>query len=77
MDAWSQAGYFGKPTVANGLVFVAGQGLAAFRLADGMPAWTYPGPDDGDFAASEVIVVNGRLYAITYSGNVYAFGVSP
>jgi hypothetical protein len=76
-DAWSQAGYFGKPTVANGLVFVAGQGLAAFKLADGTPAWTHPSPDDGDFAASEVIVVNGRLYATTSSGNVYAFGLSP
>ena len=76
-DAWSQAGYFGKPTVANGLVFVAGQGLAAFKLADGTPAWTHPSPDDVNFAASEVIVVNGRLYAITYSGDVYAFGLSP
>ena len=76
-DAWSQAGYFGKPTVANGLVFVAGQGLAAFNLADGMPAWTHPSPDDGNFAASEVIVVNGRVYAVSNSGNVYAFALSP
>jgi hypothetical protein len=71
----SEVGAFasGAPPVFSGGIglFLAGGTLAAERMSDGVPLWSFKG--DGELQR-EPLEVNGVAYALSESGNLFALG---
>ena len=66
----------GAVTVIPGLVIVTqGAWVNAINSATGATVFTFEEPDHSSVFMSAVCVVNGRLYAASGSGNLFAFGL--
>jgi outer membrane protein assembly factor BamB len=65
--------FFQSPAVANGVVYVGSYDLNLYGLdaRTGAELWSYPATPD-----SSVAVANGKVYAVSQSGWVYAFGLT-
>lgn len=67
----SEFGFVSSPHVADGLVYVASfdRRLSAIPLGADAPAWQFQG---GNWFWAEPVLANGRLFAPSLDGNVYA-----
>ena len=73
---WSYPGGYSSPAVINGIVcFAVGNALDAANATTGALLWSYT-IDAGDYATSDLTVINNVVYFGTGNGLLYALNVT-